>query len=114
MLELHRLDSLASNGNMSNYEFLKNLIDNEKLLQNIPPPILTGRDLIELGYEPGPDFSKILRMAEDMQLEGKFVTKDDAKDFVLREFSLQTHRQNRKLKNNRQDSPESRDAEQNT
>ncbi|HDY87553.1 MAG TPA: CCA tRNA nucleotidyltransferase [bacterium] len=114
MLELHRLDSLASNGNMSNYEFLKNLIDNEKLHQNISPPLLTGHDLIELGYEPGPVFSKILRMAEDMQLEGKFETKEDAKDFVLREFSLQTHQQNRKLKNNRPDSPESRDAEQNT
>jgi len=114
MLELHRLDSLASNGSLLNYEFLKKLMAEEKLHYNIPPPLLTGSDLIELGYEPGPDFAKILREIEDRQLEGTLATKDEAKDFVLRRYPLQAHQQIHKPKNSLPDSPESHDAGQNT
>ena len=70
-LALHRADSLASHGNLSTYEFVR-----EKLAE-IPPekirpmPLVTGDDLIAAGYAPGPKFREILEAVEDAQLEGR-------------------------------------------
>ena len=36
-----------------------------------PEPILMGRHLIELGFEPGPEFKTILDAVYEMQLDGK-------------------------------------------
>ncbi len=41
-------------------------------------PLLTGNDLIELGYQPGPHFSEWLVDIEGMQLEGQIRSKEDA------------------------------------
>ncbi|MEX1044793.1 MAG: CCA tRNA nucleotidyltransferase, partial [Chthoniobacterales bacterium] len=49
-LELHRVDCQSSHGALDNYDFLKTKAEefaNEPL---IPPPLLTGRDLIDLGW----------------------------------------------------------------
>ena len=35
-----------------------------------PKPLITGRELIAAGYEPGARFNEMLRAAEDAQLEG--------------------------------------------
>ncbi|MEO1280038.1 MAG: hypothetical protein AAFV77_13845, partial [Planctomycetota bacterium] len=35
-----------------------------------PEPWVTGDDLIELGWTPGPDFARVLEDAYDRQLEG--------------------------------------------
>ena len=35
-----------------------------------PLPLITGDDLIALGYRPGPDFRRMLNLVEDAQLEG--------------------------------------------
>jgi tRNA nucleotidyltransferase (CCA-adding enzyme) len=37
-----------------------------------PKPILQGRNLIELGYAPSPEFKKILNACYEAQLDGKF------------------------------------------
>jgi poly(A) polymerase len=85
-LALHRADSLASHGNLSTYDFVK-----EKLVA-IPPekrrpvPLVSGDDLIAAGYAPGPKFREILEAVEDAQLEGRLVSKDSALEFVRREF----------------------------
>ena len=42
------------------------------------PPLLTGRDLIELGYTPGPEFSSLLRQLEEGQLDGSLTTRTEA------------------------------------
>jgi poly(A) polymerase len=63
-------------------------------LQSIPPeairptPLITGQDLIEAGYEPGPSFKEILTAIEDAQLEGRLASHEDAMAYVLREFPL--------------------------
>ncbi len=49
--------------------------------------VLTGRDLIELGFKPGPIFSKILTAVELKVLEGEIKTKEDAVKFVLENYS---------------------------
>jgi len=85
-LELHRIDCLSSNGITESYEYAR-----EKL-QSMPPeairpePLISGRDLIEAGYEPGPRFKDILAAVEDAQLEGRLATRDAAMEFVGREF----------------------------
>jgi poly(A) polymerase len=49
-----------------------------------PPRLITGKDLIELGYAPGPEFHKILKEVETRQLNGELTTKDAALDWVCR------------------------------
>ena len=69
-LELHRLDCLSSHALLDIYNFLKT--EKEKFAAEpvLPPPLVTGRDLIARGHVPGPHFSKILQDAYDRQLEG--------------------------------------------
>ena len=43
-----------------------------------PTPLISGRDLIEMGLEPGPAFREILNQVYDAQLESRIATKDDA------------------------------------
>jgi poly(A) polymerase len=88
-LELHRIDCLSSNGITESYEFAR-----EKL-QTMPPeairpqPLITGRDLIDAGYVPGPRFKEILETVEDAQLEGRIGSREAAVELVKREFSNQ-------------------------
>ncbi len=46
-------------------------------------PILRGRDLIEMGFEPSPLFGKILSSVEELELSGRITTKEEAKAFVM-------------------------------
>src|SRR5712672_2690116 len=80
------MDCLSSNGIPQSYEFV-----HEKL-QTMPPEairpraLITGQDLIDAGYEPGPRFKEILAAVEDAQLEGKLASDDAALELVKREF----------------------------
>jgi len=77
-LELHRLDCISSHKILDNYNFL---LDELYLMNNtpsLPPPLVTGKDLIDLGWTPGPEFGKVLKHIRDMQLEKIFISKDDA------------------------------------
>ena len=49
---------------------------------NQPIPILMGRHLIELGVQPSPEFSKLLGLAFEAQLDGEFDDLDGAILFV--------------------------------
>jgi len=87
-LELHRLDCLASHGDLSNWEFCKQKLAELEPEEIRPRRLLTGDDLIELAYSPGPQFAKILMAVEDAQLEGRIKTKEEAFRFVKKEFPL--------------------------
>jgi tRNA nucleotidyltransferase/poly(A) polymerase len=85
-LELHRVDCASSHAMLDNYEFLqrkKEEFANEPI---IPPPLVTGNDLIALGMKPGPRFGEILEAVETRQLEGVFKTREEALDWVKREY----------------------------
>ena len=69
-LELHRLDCLSSHAILDVYDFLKTEKSKFAAEPVLPPPLVTGRDLIALGHQPGPHFAKILQDAYDRQLEG--------------------------------------------
>lgn len=79
-LALHRADCLASNGRLDNYDFLrqKRAEFAAEPRPLIPPPLITGRDLIAQGREPGPAFAEILREAQTLQLEGVLKTREEA------------------------------------
>ncbi len=85
-LELHRLDCLASHGHLENYEFAKLKFEQAPPEQLRPARLLTGNDLIEAGYRPGPDFARMLEAVEDAQLESRIQTKEEAWDLVKAEF----------------------------
>jgi len=84
---LHRIDCLSSHGQLDSYRYSR------EQLQSIPPeairpkPLVTGRDLIDAGFEPGPRFKEILGAVEDAQLEGRLTSGEAAMEFVRREFS---------------------------
>lgn len=77
-LALHRIDCLASHGSLDLYSFAKQKYEEIPQEEVRPALILTGRDLIEAGYKPGPEFKRMLALAEDAQLEGKIRTKEEA------------------------------------
>jgi poly(A) polymerase len=53
-----------------------------------PSPLVSGDDLINAGYVPGPRFREILSAVEDAQLEGRLASRDTALAFVKSEFPL--------------------------
>ena len=70
-LELHRLDCLASNRRLENYQLAKQKLQQFPDEHLKPARLVTGADLIGAGYQPGPLFSTILNALEDAQLEGR-------------------------------------------
>ena len=44
-----------------------------------PPPLLVGKDLIEMGFQPGPVFKNILATIRQKQLDEEIVTVDQAR-----------------------------------
>jgi poly(A) polymerase len=85
-LELHRLDCLASHGDLSTYEMAKRLREETPEEEIRPAPLLRGDDLIAQGYSPGPIFKEILQAVEDAQLEGKVQTPAEALTLILERF----------------------------
>jgi putative nucleotidyltransferase with HDIG domain len=87
-LALHRADSLASHGNLSTYEFLRQKLAETPEETIRPASLVNGDDLIAAGYSPGPRFREILTAVEDAQLEGRLQSHDAALEYVRREFPL--------------------------
>ncbi|MBL8210682.1 MAG: CCA tRNA nucleotidyltransferase [Bryobacterales bacterium] len=81
-LALHRLDCLSSNGSMANYDYVSQALAEMGEEGLRPPRLITGRDLIALGYSPGPAFSGLLRAVEDAQLDGRIQTREEALTLV--------------------------------
>jgi poly(A) polymerase len=85
-LELHRVDCESSHRMLDNYEFLvrkREEFANEPI---IPPPLVRGDDLIALGLKPGPKFGEILEAVETRQLERQLRTREEALEWVKREY----------------------------
>jgi poly(A) polymerase len=85
-LALHCLDVLSAHGDLSRYDFARAAYEAEPALDLRPAPLLTGRDLITVGYKPSPQFKPMLALAEDAQLEGSIHTRDEALALVAAHF----------------------------
>lgn len=88
-LELHRLDCSASHRDLSLYEFVREKLENTPEEEIRPTPLITGRDLIAHGWQPGPQFRTMLQAVEDAQLEGVLRTREEAMSFVHTNFGKQ-------------------------
>ena len=86
LLQLHRADCLASHGKLDLYEFCQEQLAALKKEHLRPPALLTGDDLIALGFAPGPLFREILAAVEDAQLDGRLDNYQAALRFVQRKF----------------------------
>ncbi|MCL6546420.1 MAG: CCA tRNA nucleotidyltransferase [Bryobacteraceae bacterium] len=86
LLELHRLDCLASHRNLETYHLLLEMLRQTPPGALKPAPLLRGADLIQAGYTPGPLFGRILEAVEEAQLEGRLKTREQALRFVEHHF----------------------------
>ena len=87
-LELHRLDCQSSHGDLTSYEFTREKLVSTPEASMRPAPLVTGNDLINAGYVPGPRFKEILAAVEDSQLEGQLQNKEQALAFVRQSFPV--------------------------
>jgi poly(A) polymerase len=87
-LALHRLDCLASHKHLDAYDMVRKFLTDTPPEEVKPTRLLTGDDLSEMGYVPGPGFQTILRALEDAQLDGSLNTKEEAEAFVRANYPL--------------------------
>ena len=87
LLEVHRIDALASNNNLKYYDFCIRFLDEYKIEPVKPMPILKGKHLIEMGLEPSPIFKSILDDVYDLQLEGNIRTINEAIAYVHKKYN---------------------------
>jgi poly(A) polymerase len=87
LLELTRIDALASNGDLQYYQFCKERLAQLSEAQIRPAPLVRGTDLIALGLVPGPIFAEILQRVEDQQLGGELTSREQALEWVQRNYA---------------------------
>jgi poly(A) polymerase len=85
-LALHYADVMSSNRNLALYEFAKRHYEETPAEVARPALLLTGRELIDAGYRPGPRFKAMLHAAEDAQLEGEVASSEEALAWVQARF----------------------------
>ena len=90
LLELSRLDALASSSYLGFYHFCRAAIRELGHHEIRPAPLIGGDDLIAMGFTPGPLFKVILKEVEDRQLDGELRNRDDALDYVRTHHPPQT------------------------
>jgi poly(A) polymerase len=85
-LTLARIHIMAERGNLEDYLFAQSKRHQWSLDEIWPKPLITGDDLIHLGFQPGPQFKEILTRVEDEQLEDRLKNREEAEEFVKRNF----------------------------
>ncbi len=85
-LALHRIDCLASHGDLANWRFARRKLREHPPEELRPARLLTGHDLLALGYPQAPIMGEILRAVEEEQLEGRLATREAALEWVRRRY----------------------------
>lgn len=78
LLRLVRADTLGSKADDTYVDKLESLRASMKAEELKPPPLVTGKDLIDSGFAPGPRFKEVLTKIMDAQLEGTVTDKAKA------------------------------------
>src|SRR5262249_1897178 len=86
LLELTRIDALSASGDLQYYEFCKQKLAALKEEEIHPEPLLRGRELIAMGFTPGPIFQQILKQVEEKQLGGELGSCEEAMDWVSKNY----------------------------
>jgi poly(A) polymerase len=90
-LELHRVDCLSSHGSLDNCRYAKEQFEALDQEQLRPARLITGADLIERGFVPGPAFGVVLLEIETAQLEGTISTREQALEFSMHRLDELSH-----------------------
>ncbi len=88
-LKLHYIDCLASHGDLKIWRFLNRRYKRFQKDPVIPRALLDGRELIKMGFTPGPIFGTIHKRMQDLQLEGRLRNKTQARAWVVKTFKEQ-------------------------
>jgi len=89
-LELARIHRAAAGERLEEYEYACRKHQEWSENDIAPKPLISGEDLIALGFAPGPRFKEILTRLEDEQLEGQLVDRTQALNFVRRHYGDST------------------------
>ncbi|MFQ5730421.1 MAG: CCA tRNA nucleotidyltransferase [Planctomycetaceae bacterium] len=84
LLSLMRAERIARNVDLAPVVFCEEYLRNTPREEIHPPDLLTGDDLIALGFTPGPQFKDWLTVVRDAQLNGDIATRDEAVAVVQR------------------------------
>ncbi|MFH0952724.1 MAG: CCA tRNA nucleotidyltransferase [Verrucomicrobiota bacterium] len=86
-LELHRLDCIASHGDLGNYEFLLRFVAELKSEPALPAPWVTGHDLMALGLPEGRQIGLWHKKAYEAQIEGRFPNREELLQWLRQELA---------------------------
>ncbi len=81
-VELARIHLMADGKDLSDVNYVLGRLAAWTDKDIYPEPLITGDDLIAIGFPPGPVFKEILTIVEDAQLEGRLRNRSEALDFV--------------------------------
>ena len=81
-LELHRLDCLGSHGQLDIYESLLRQQSELEARPALRPPLVSGDDLIGLGFRAGPFLGQVLAEIRERQLQEELRSREDALDWA--------------------------------
>jgi len=82
LLAMMHACTLAANADLHAVLFCEEFLEQTPPEEIDPPLLLTGNDLIQLGYQPGPEFKSILDSVRDAQLNGEIATEIEAKALI--------------------------------
>lgn len=89
LLELSRIDALSSNSYLGFYHFCRRAMAAHAPAELRPPRLVSGDDLIAMGFTPGPRFKTILGDVEDQQLDGHLRDREQALAYVRRHYAAE-------------------------
>ena len=88
LLELARFDALASNKDLTYYNFCRDKLHELSSEEIKPEPLVRGRDLLAMGLQPGPQIGEILRAVSEAQLDGALQSREQAMEWLRRRFQI--------------------------
>jgi poly(A) polymerase len=78
LLALHRADGIAEGLSVTHVDFCEKMLRDTPRELLDPPPLLTGDDLLAMGWKQGPRFKAVLDAVREAQLDGTIATKEAA------------------------------------
>ena len=89
LLALHRADALATDGDASHIDYCEWYLREQPGGPINPPPLVTGHDLVQRGWTPGPEFASLLEKVREAQLERQVNTKKEAAAEWVEQFRVE-------------------------
>jgi len=86
LLDLARLDAMASNQDLTHYNFCAQKLRELSVEEIKPTPLVRGRDLLDMGFAPGPRFGEILAAVAEAQLDGTLQSREQALAWVRERY----------------------------